>query len=101
MKFEILNPRVLGTMVILFALSHVEMSAQTLSSAELTLTKEKVLGLYIRINAPLDSVWSRLSTEKGMKKFFAPACKFEPKVLSLFEIHFAPQAPEGQRGAEN
>jgi uncharacterized protein YndB with AHSA1/START domain len=78
-----------------------EIMAQPLSEAERTLTKEKILGLYIRINAPLDSVWARWSTEKGIRKFFAPACKFEPKVLSQFEILFAPSAPEGQRGAEN
>jgi uncharacterized protein YndB with AHSA1/START domain len=75
--------------------------AQSLSAAEQALTKEKVLNLFIRIHAPLDSVWQRVSTEKGIKKFFAPACTFEPKVLSLFEIHFAPGAPAGQRGAEN
>jgi len=78
-----------------------EIFAQPLSAEEQALTKEKILALYIRVNAPLDSVWSRWSSEKGILKFFAPACRFEPKVLSLFEIHFAPAAPEGQRGAEN
>jgi uncharacterized protein YndB with AHSA1/START domain len=84
----------------LFALQN-RVGAQPLSAAEEALTKEKILALYIRINAPLDSVWTRWSTEKGIKKFFAPACYFEPTVLSLFEIYFAPNAPEGQRGAEN
>lgn len=90
--------------LILIAILFIErndLSAQSLTAAEQALIKEKVLGLYIRINAPIDSVWSRWSTEKGLRKFFAPACKFEPKVLSLFEVHFAPGAPEGQRGAEN
>lgn len=80
---------------------HNRVNAQALSAAEQALVKEKVLGLYIRVNAPIDSVWERWATEKGIKKFFAPACKFEPAVLSLFEIHFSPSAPEGQRGAEN
>jgi uncharacterized protein YndB with AHSA1/START domain len=75
--------------------------AQPLSASEQAMVKEKILNLFIRINAPLDSVWERLSTEKGMRKFFSPAGKFEPKVLSLFEVYFAPGAPEGQRGAEN
>jgi uncharacterized protein YndB with AHSA1/START domain len=75
--------------------------AQGLSASEQGLVKEKILNLFIRINAPVDSVWQRVSTEKGIKKFFAPVCRFEPKVLSPFEIHFAPNAPEGQRGAEN
>jgi uncharacterized protein YndB with AHSA1/START domain len=63
--------------------------------------KERVVSLAITINASVDSVWSRLSSEKGMQKFFAPVCRFEPKPLGLMEIHFAPNAPAGQRGAEN
>lgn len=77
------------------------MYAQALSASEQALTKEKVLSLYIRINAPLDSVWERVSTEKGFHKFFAPSCKLEPKTLGYMEVLFAPGAPEGQRGAEN
>jgi uncharacterized protein YndB with AHSA1/START domain len=78
-----------------------EAYAQPLTAAEQTLTKEKVLGLYIRINAPLDSVWSRWTNEKGIKKFFAPACRLEAKPLGRLDIFFAPDAPPGQRGAED
>jgi uncharacterized protein YndB with AHSA1/START domain len=63
--------------------------------------KERSVALGITINASLDSVWSRLSSEKGFRKFFAPACRFEPKPLGLLDIYFAPTAPAGQRGAEN
>jgi uncharacterized protein YndB with AHSA1/START domain len=88
-------------LVSILYLQHDAVMAQPLSEAEKIVTKEKILGLYIRVNAPLDSVWERWSTAKGLRKFFAPACTFEPKVLSPFEILFAPNAPEGQRGAEN
>jgi uncharacterized protein YndB with AHSA1/START domain len=78
-----------------------EAYAQALSASEQTLTKEKILNLYIRIKAPVDSVWERVSTEKGFRKFFAPSCRLEPKTLGFMEVLFAPGAPEGQRGAEN
>jgi uncharacterized protein YndB with AHSA1/START domain len=98
---SLILPLVIIVMIPMLCFEHNESYAQDLSASEQTLTREKVLSLFIRINAPVDSVWQRVSTEKGIKKFFAPACKFEPKVLSLFEIHFAPGAPEGGRGAEN
>jgi uncharacterized protein YndB with AHSA1/START domain len=99
--FKFRNVRSILVVIAVLIIEQNELTAQPLSSSELSLAKEKILGLYLRINAPLDSVWERVSTEKGIKKFFAPACRFAPKVLSLFEIHFAPGAPEGQRGAEN
>src|SRR5690349_13982359 len=48
----------------MFVVQH-DTYAQALSASEQALAKEKVLSLYIRINAPLDSVWERVSTEKG------------------------------------
>lgn len=75
--------------------------AQTLTAAEKELIKEKKVNLYIRINAPLDSVWSRWSSEKGIRKFFAPACNYELQTFGKLDIFFAPDAPPGQRGAED
>jgi uncharacterized protein YndB with AHSA1/START domain len=66
-----------------------------------TSQKEKMISLAIRIQAPLDSVWKRWTSEKELQKFFAPVCHLEPKVFGLFEIYFVPNAPAGQRGAEN
>jgi len=62
---------------------------------------ERALRLSIEINAPVDSVWSRWTTAPGRAKFFAPASSMEMATLGFMEILFAPQAPEGQRGAEN
>ncbi len=88
-------------LVLLFALSSIASFSQGLSASEQALIKEKILNLFVRINAPLDSVWARFADEKGMKKFFAPACNYELKTMSKLDILFAPQAPAGQRGAEN
>lgn len=65
------------------------------------ITKERILSMSIEVNASVDSVWSRWTTELGRKKFFAPSSKMELKTLGFMEILFMPSAPEGQRGAEN
>jgi uncharacterized protein YndB with AHSA1/START domain len=88
-------------MIAMFAICPDAMFGQSFSIDEKTLTQEKVLHLAIRIDAPLDSVWFRISTKAGMEKFFAPNCIFKPEVLSLFEIHFNPAGPVGQKGAED
>jgi uncharacterized protein YndB with AHSA1/START domain len=75
--------------------------AQSFNAEEQTMAKEKLLHLAIKVNAPIDSVWSRVATKNGMEKFFAPECIFKPEVLSLFEIHFNPGGPVGQKGAED
>jgi uncharacterized protein YndB with AHSA1/START domain len=75
--------------------------AQTLAPAERELVKEKIINLYVKINSPIDSVWSRWSSDKGVRKFFAPACDYEFKPQGKLGIYFAPHAPKGQRGAED
>ncbi len=70
-------------------------------SAQAQTTKERNLSMSIEVNASVDSVWSRWTTESGRKKFFAPSSKMELKTLGFMEILFMPSAPEGQRGAEN
>lgn len=62
---------------------------------------ERIISMSIDINAPLDSVWSRWTTDSGRSKFFAPASVMELSTLGLLEIYFSPQSPKGQRGAEN
>lgn len=74
---------------------------QPLTAAEQQMVKERMVNLYIRINAPLDSVWSRWASEKGIRKFFAPACNYELRTFGKLDIFFAPNAPAGQRGAED
>jgi uncharacterized protein YndB with AHSA1/START domain len=75
-------------------------STQILAQPQV-IPKEKNIQLYVTVNAPVDSVWSRWSTEKGLKKFFAPAAVQELKTFGKFEMLFNPAGPAGQRGAEN
>jgi uncharacterized protein YndB with AHSA1/START domain len=95
------NTLLISVLMAILFVKPVNLFSQSLSASEQATLKERSLRLFVRINAPLDSVWERWSTNAGMLKFFAPVIIFEPKVLSLFEVHFAPGAPEGQRGAEN
>jgi len=62
---------------------------------------ERAIKLSIEINAPIDSVWTRWTTSSGRAKFLAPSSRLEAGTLGYMEILFSPQAPEGQRGAEN
>lgn len=64
-------------------------------------TRERAIAFSIDIDAPLDSVWARWTTASGRAKFFAPSSKLELSTLGFMEILFSPDAPEGQRGAEN
>ena len=41
-----------------------------------------------------------MTTEEGLKTFFAPGAHVELKVDGAFEILFSPEAKPGQRGAE-
>jgi uncharacterized protein YndB with AHSA1/START domain len=62
---------------------------------------ERAIKLSIEINSPIDSVWARWTTSSGRAKFLAPSSRLEGGTLGYMEILFSPQAPEGQRGAEN
>src|SRR5690349_13169748 len=79
----------------------VMMISCSLYAQDLKPGKERVLAMSIEVNAPLDSVWSRFTTESGRRKFFAPVSNFELATLGRVDILFNPAAPEGQRGAEN
>jgi uncharacterized protein YndB with AHSA1/START domain len=63
--------------------------------------KERILAFEIEINASVDSVWARWTTESGRKKFLTPSSKFELATLGYMEVLFDPSAPVGQKGAEN
>lgn len=77
------------------------MAATFLSGAGFSQADDRSHRFSVVIEAPIDTVWSRFSSPAGIVKFFAPACVWELKTLGKAEIHFAPDAPPGQRGAEN
>lgn len=54
----------------------------------------------VTVPAPLREVWRAWSTSAGASTFFAPRVEIELAPLGRLEVHFAPDAPVGQRGAE-
>lgn len=61
---------------------------------------ERVVKAEIIVNAGIDAVWEAWTTEAGLKTFFAPACKVEPRVYGAFEMYFNPNGAPGERGGE-
>jgi len=63
-------------------------------------TNERAISLEVTVNGSLEKVWDAWTTEEGVKSFFSPDCKIELKVGGAYEMYFAPDAPEGQRGGD-
>lgn len=61
---------------------------------------ERVIKAEAIVNASLDDVWEAWTTEAGIKTFFAPAGKIEPRVFGAYEMYFNPNGAPGQRGGE-
>lgn len=53
------------------------------------------------VAAPLSEVWEAWSTAEGAETFFAPEVKLELRPLGALEVLWSPEAPPGQRGAED
>lgn len=52
------------------------------------------------VNAPVAEVWKKWTTSEGITSFLETPSKIELRHGGAFEIYFAPDAPEGQRGSE-
>jgi uncharacterized protein YndB with AHSA1/START domain len=62
--------------------------------------RDRVLRASLVLDAPVESVWKLWTTEDGLKSFFAPGCRIEPKVDGAYEIYFNPSGPPGEKGGE-
>lgn len=62
--------------------------------------EDRVLRVEIVLDAPVEEVFALWTTEEGVRSFFAPGCRVEPRVDGAYEIHFDPAAPSGTRGTE-
>jgi uncharacterized protein YndB with AHSA1/START domain len=63
--------------------------------------EDRLLRADVEIFAPIDSVWAVWTTEAGVRSFFAPGCRIEPRVDGAYEIWFMPSAPAGERGGDS
>jgi uncharacterized protein YndB with AHSA1/START domain len=61
---------------------------------------ERILRTEIVVDGPVEQVWRAWATEEGVRTFFAPGSRIEPRVDGAYEILFFPEAPPGRRGAE-
>ncbi len=52
------------------------------------------------VTAPLAEVWRSWTTSEGIKGFLGVNSKIELDIGGAFELYFAGDAPEGQRGGE-
>lgn len=53
------------------------------------------------VEAEVEQVWTDWTTAKGLESFFAPKAIVDGHIGGAYEIWFAPDAPKGQRGAED
>ena len=53
------------------------------------------------VNAGSEEVWTDWTTTKGLESFFAPKAIIDGHIGGAYEVWFAPDAPKGQRGAED
>src|SRR5688572_23586120 len=56
---------------------------------------DRVLRAELVLAAPIESVWAAWATEEGVKTFFAPGARVEPRVDGAYEIYFDPTAAPG------
>jgi uncharacterized protein YndB with AHSA1/START domain len=61
---------------------------------------ERAIRATVVVEAGLDEVWEAWTTEQGVRTFFAPDARVEPKAGGVYEIYFDPQAEPGSRGGE-
>lgn len=63
--------------------------------------QDRAIRLEIEVNAPVQEVWKKWTTEEGAKTFFAPECTIELKPMGLYQMIWFKDKPAGQRGAED
>ncbi len=61
----------------------------------------RIINGSVTVPAGKKAVWETWTTEDGIRSFFAPDCKIDPKPGGSFEIYFLPNAEPGLRGADD
>jgi uncharacterized protein YndB with AHSA1/START domain len=63
--------------------------------------EERAINEKITVKANVADVWNAWTTTAGVKTFFAPDAKIEPRVDGLYELYMLPTAPAGGRGSDD
>lgn len=62
---------------------------------------DRILRTEVTLAAPVEQVWRAWTTEEGIRSFFAPAARVDPRVDGIYDIVFDPSRPgqtaEGMR----
>lgn len=54
----------------------------------------------VLVKTSRERVWRAWTTAEGIAEFFAPQANVDMRIDGEYELHFAPDAPDGQRGSE-
>ena len=60
---------------------------------------DRIIVASIEVEASPETIWEMWTTEEGLS-FFAPASNIDLRPGGTYEVYFALDAPEGQRGSE-
>ena len=63
--------------------------------------EERAIVKEVVVKATPEQVWQAWTTVEGIKSFFAPGARIDPKPMGLFEVHMNPYAPDGMKGADD
>lgn len=58
------------------------------------------LNFEVDVAGSVQEVWNAWTTEAGVTRFFAPACKIDLRPGGAYEMYFDLDAPEGEQGSE-
>jgi uncharacterized protein YndB with AHSA1/START domain len=75
--------------------------AATIVFAVQSVAAERAVEKEVVVRASLDQTWDAWTTREGIKSFFAPDARIDPKVGGAFEIYIDPGASEGMKGADD
>jgi uncharacterized protein YndB with AHSA1/START domain len=69
-------------------------------TAAAAFASDQEIRLEVTVPASREDVWKAWTTVEGVKSFFAGGANIDLRPDGAYEIFFAPEAPEGQRGAD-
>ena len=62
---------------------------------------ERAIDKQVEVAASLDDTWAAWTTRDGVRSFFAPDAKIEPRVGGAYEVYMDPLARPGMKGADD